>query len=128
LKRGEEEGEEKRREEKRREAGTHPHADHELSTIHEWEIDSVDIFYIGKRGGVGVHPIIDGPIRPDESFIHQKPEYEHRPAVSSTSGVTKMTMRGAEEGGGNVHGCKRRSWFCAPKRNRDWSKLELSRT
>ena len=62
----------------RREEDTHPHTDHELGTIHKWEIDSVDFLSIGKRGRIGVHPITDRPIVADECFIHQEPVYQHR--------------------------------------------------
>jgi hypothetical protein len=71
VSRKEEKGEEARR-------GTYPHADHELGSIHEWEIDSVDFLSIGKRGGIGVHPITDRPVVADECFIHQEPIYQHR--------------------------------------------------
>jgi len=56
---------------------TYPHADHKLGPIHEWEIDGVCFLCIGKRGGIGVHPIIDSPIIADECFIHQEPENQH---------------------------------------------------
>jgi hypothetical protein len=92
-------GQVSRKEEKGEEArtGTYPHADHELGTIHKREIDSVDFLSIGKRGGIGVHPIADRPIIADECFIHQEPIYQHRPLLRSLPFILRKENRKGRE-------------------------------